>query len=89
MNKFDFNAKYDSFKIDDECIKMVDGEYGKHPKVMKCCFVRGQRTADYNWELLAEFDSVDDAKKYVKSMLTEGIFQRVYNSKGEGIECLL
>ena len=46
---------------------------------MKGCFVRGQRTADYNWELLAEFDSVDDAKKYVKSMLTEGVYQRVYN----------
>lgn len=72
-------TKYIAFKIDDECIKMADGEYGKYHKVMKGCFVRGQRTADYNWELLAEFDSVDDAKKYVKSMLTEGVYQRVYN----------
>lgn len=82
-------TKYVAFKIDDECIKMVDGEYGKYPKVMKGCFVKGQRTTDYNWELLAEFDNMDDVKKYVKSMLAEGVYQRVYNYMGEGIKRLL
>lgn len=78
--------KYSAFKIDDDCIKMVDGKYGKYFKVVKGYFVRGKKITDYNWELLSEFDSEDDAKEYIKSIRTEGVYQPVYGLDGYGIK---
>ena len=56
------------------CGKMVHGY-----------FVRGQRNTDYNWSLLAEFDNMDSAKEYIKSIRTDPVQQLVYGPDGYGI----
>lgn len=69
--------KYLAFRIDTTTIKdykLVDGY-----------FVRGQRNTDYNWLLLAEFDSLDAAKEYIKSIRLDPIRQPVYGPSGYGI----
>ena len=48
-------------------------------------FVRGQRNTDYNWSLLAEFDNMDSAKEYIKSIRTDPVQQLVYGPDGYGI----
>ena len=54
-------------------------------KVVDGYFVRGQRNTDYNWPLLAEFDSLDAAKEHIKSIRTDPIRQPVYGPGGYGI----
>ncbi len=69
--------KYLAFRIDTTTIKdhnVVDGH-----------FVRGQRNTDYNWPMLAEFDSMSTAKEYIKSIRTDPARQPVYGPSGYGI----
>ena len=54
-------------------------------KVTHGYFVRGQRNTDYNWSLLAEFDNMDSAKEYIKSIRTDPVQQLVYGPDGYGI----
>jgi hypothetical protein len=69
--------KYVAFRIDTSSIK--------NHKVVKGYFVRGQRNTDYNWDMLGEFDSMDSAKHYIKSICTDPITQRIYGPDGYGI----
>lgn len=69
--------KYLAFRIDTSAIK--------NHKVVSGYFVRGQRNTDYNWPLLGEFDNMDSAKNYIKSVRTNPIRQRVYGPDGYGI----
>ena len=69
--------KFVAYRIDTTCIK--------ESAVVKGYFVRGQRSTDYNWPLLAEFDSMDAAKKYIKSICTDPSRQTVYGPDGYGI----
>ena len=69
--------KYVAFRIDTDTIKGC--------KVVDGYFVRGQRDTDYNWPMLAEFDSMDAAKEYIKSIRTNPIRQCVYGPSGYGI----
>lgn len=69
--------KYLAFRIDTTAVrdhKIVDGY-----------FVRGQRNTDYNWPVLAEVESIDAAKEYIKSIRTDPIRQPVYGPSGYGI----
>ena len=71
------NMKYLAFRIDTTAIKSHEVVHGY--------FVRGQRNTDYNWSLLAEFDNMDSAKEYIKSIRTDPVQQRVYGPDGYGI----
>ena len=69
--------KYVAFRVDTHAIKnhaVVDGY-----------FVRGQRDTDYNWPMLAEFNSMTEAKEYIKSIRTDPNRQRVYGPDGYSI----
>ena len=55
------NVKYLAFRIDTTSIK--------DHKVVDGYFVSGQRSTDYNWPMLAEFDSMDAAKEDRKSVV--------------------
>lgn len=66
--------KYLAFRIDTSTIK--------DHKVVRGYFVRGQRSTDYNWPLLAEFDNMDAAKEHIKSIRTDSIRQPVYGPDG-------
>lgn len=70
--------KYLAFRIDTSTIK--------DHRVVKGYFVRGQRDTDYNWPMLAEFDSMDAAKEYIKSIRADPIRQAVYGPTGYGIQ---
>lgn len=70
--------KYLAFRIDTSTIK--------DHKVVNGYFVRGQRDADFNWPMLAELDSMDAAKEYIKSIRTDPIQQTVYGPTGYGIQ---
>ena len=69
--------KYLAFRIETTTIK--------NNKVMHGYYVRGQRNTDYNWPMLAEFDNMDDAKDYIKSIRTDPVQQLVYGPDGYGI----
>ena len=71
------NMKYIAFRIDTTAIKSHEVVHGY--------FVRGQRNTDYNWSLLAEFDNMDSAKEYIKSIRTDPVQQLVYGPDGYGI----
>ena len=71
------NMKYLAFRIDTTAIKSHEVVHGY--------FVRGQRNTDYNWSLLAEFDNMDSAKGYIKSIRTDPVQQLVYGPDGYGI----
>lgn len=71
------NMKYLAFRIDTTAIKSHEVVHGY--------FVRGQRNTDYNWSLLAEFDNMDSAKEYIKSIRTDPVRQLVYGPDGYGI----
>lgn len=71
------NVKYLAFRIDTTAIKSHEVVHGY--------FVRGQRNTDYNWSLLAEFDNMDSAKEYIKSIRTDPVQQLVYGPDGYGI----
>ena len=71
------NMKYLAFRIDTTAIKSHEVVHGY--------FVRGQRNSDYNWSLLAEFDNMDSAKEYIKSIRTDPVQQLVYGPDGYGI----
>ena len=71
------NMKYLAFRIDTTAIKSHEVVHGY--------FVRGQRNTDYNWSLLAEFDNMDSAKEYIKSIRTDPFQQLVYGPDGYGI----
>lgn len=68
------NMKYLAFRIDTTAIKSHEVVHGY--------FVRGQRNTDYNWSLLAEFDNMDSAKEYIKSIRTDPVQQLVYGPDG-------
>lgn len=70
--------KYLAFRIDTSTIK--------DHKVVNGYFVRGQRDTDFNWPMLAELDSMDAAKEYIKSIRTDPIQQPVYGPDGYGIQ---
>ena len=67
------NMKYLAFRIDTTAIKSHEVVHG------------GQRNTDYNWSLLAEFDNMDSAKEYIKSIRTDPVQQLVYGPDGYGI----
>lgn len=69
---------YLAFRIDTSSIKAG--------KVVSGFFVRGQRTKDYNWPLLGEFETEEAAKEYIRTVRTDPINQIVYNNGGYGIE---
>ena len=71
------NMKYLAFRIDTTAIKSHEVVHGY--------FVRGQRNTDYNWSLLGEFDNMDSAKEYIKSIRTDPVQQLVYGPDGYGI----
>ena len=71
------NMKYLAFRIDTTAIKSHEVVHGY--------FVRGQRNTDYNWSPLAEFDNMDSAKEYIKSIRTDPVQQLVYGPDGYGI----
>lgn len=71
------NMKYLAFRIDTTAIKSHEVVHGY--------FVRGQRNTDYNRSLLAEFDNMDSAKEYIKSIRTDPVQQLVYGPDGYGI----
>ena len=71
------NMKYLAFRIDTTAIKSHEVVHGY--------IVRGQRNTDYNWSLLAEFDNMDSAKEYIKSIRTDPVQQLVYGPDGYGI----
>ena len=71
------NMEYLAFRIDTTAIKSHEVVHGY--------FVRGQRNTDYNWSLLAEFDNMDSAKEYIKSIRTDPVQQLVYGPDGYGI----
>ena len=71
------NMKYLAFRIDTTAIKSHEVVHGY--------FVRGQRNTDYNWSLLAEFENMDSAKEYIKSIRTDPVQQLVYGPDGYGI----
>lgn len=70
--------KYVAFRIDTQTIregKVVDGY-----------FVRGQSADDLNWPLLAEKDSLEAAKDYIRAVRVDPLRQQVYGPGGYGIE---
>jgi len=69
--------KYLAFRIETTTIK--------NNKVMHGYYAKGQRNTDYNWSMLAEFDNMDDAKEYIKSIRTDPVQQLVYGPDGYGI----
>ena len=70
--------KYINFKIDSNTIK--------ENKVVKGIFLRGQKNIDYNWELIGEFKTIEDAVEYVKSIVENVNTQRLYGLGGYGIK---
>lgn len=66
--------KYLAFRVDTSAIK--------NHKVVKGYFVRGQKDTDYNWDMLGEFDSMDSAKRYIKSIRIDPIMQHIYGPDG-------
>ena len=70
--------KYIAFRIDTSAIKNY--------KTVKGYFVRGQKNTDYNWDMLGEFDCMDGAKRYIKSVLTNPKRQRIYGPDGYGLQ---
>lgn len=70
--------KYLAFRVDADSIK--------GGKVVQGFFVRGQRPTDYNWPLLGEFPSLDEAKAFIRSKITDPVRQTVYGPSGYGIK---
>lgn len=70
--------KYSAFRIDTTSIK--------DHKVVHGYFIRGQRTTDYNWPLLAEADSLEQAKNVIRLLMTDPVRQVVYGPNGYGIQ---
>lgn len=68
--------KYLNFRIDSQWIK--------DHKVVNGFFILGQRPIDYNWDLIHEAGSMEEAKKYIKG-IKETDRQRVYGPNGYGI----
>lgn len=68
--------KYLNFRIDRHRIK--------DHMVVNGFFIRGQRPTDYNWDLIHEARSMEEAKKYIKG-IKETDRQLVYGPDGYGI----
>lgn len=68
--------KYVSFRIDTQSIK--------NHEVVNGWFVRGQRDTDYNWPMLHEAASFDDAKKFIDGIRDDN--QPVYGPDGYAIK---
>lgn len=67
---------YVSFRIDTQTIK--------NHEVANGWFVRGQRDTDYNWPLIREAASFDDAKAFICGIRDNS--QTVYGPDGYAIE---
>lgn len=70
--------KYINFKIDSNTIK--------ENKVVKGIFLRGQKNIDYNWEMIGEFKTIEEAVEYAKSIVENVNTQRLYGLDGYGIK---
>ena len=68
--------KYINFRIDTQSIK--------NHQVVNGWFVRGQRDTDYNWPLLHEASSFEDAKAFIRGIMDNG--QTVYGPDGYAIK---
>lgn len=68
--------KYLNFRIDTQTIK--------NHEVVNGWFVFGQRSTDYNWSMLHEASSFDDAKKYIRGIRDDN--QMVYGPASYAIE---
>lgn len=66
--------KYLAFRIDTDTIKNHNVVHGY--------FVRGKSNINYNWDLLGEFDNIEAAKHYIKTIITNPISQIVYGPEG-------
>lgn len=70
--------KYAAYRIDNNNIE--------NGVVVKGFFARGQRNSDLNWTLLGKHDSIESAKRYIKSVLKPSKNQIVYDCGGYEIE---
>lgn len=70
--------KYINFKIDNSTIK--------ENKVVEGIFLRGQKNTNYNWEMIGEFKTIEEAIEYVKSIIENVNIQRLYGFGGYGIK---
>lgn len=68
--------KYISFRIDTQTIK--------NHEVVNGWFVRGQRDTDYNWPLLHEAGSFENAKGFIRGIMDNN--QTVYGPDGYAIK---
>lgn len=66
-----------AFRVDTSIIK--DGQ------VVSGFFVRGQRATDLNWPLLAEVESLEAAKAYIRGIRINPDCQPVYGPDGYGM----
>ena len=63
----------------------IDKQSIKDHKVVNGWFIRGQSPDSYNWECLGEFNSMESAKEFIRSNITDTNRQRVYGPEGYGI----
>lgn len=70
--------KYINFKIDSNTIK--------ENKVVKGIFLRGQKNIDYNWEMIGEFKTIEEAVEHAKSIIENVNTQCLYGLDGYGIK---
>ena len=72
--------KYVAFRIDDTNIKETEHSLS----VVHGWFIRGQRETDYNWPLLGEAETEEEAVKMIISR-DDYSGQMIYNPGGYGI----
>ena len=70
--------KYINFKIDSNTIK--------ENKVVKGISLRGQKNIDYNWEMIGEFKTIEEAVEYAKSIIENVNTQHLYGLNGYSIK---
>lgn len=62
----------------------IDAQTIKNHEVVNGWFVRGQRDTDYNWPMLYEAASFDDAKAFIRGIRDSN--QTVYGPDGYAIK---
>lgn len=63
---------------------MIETQSVKNHKAVNGWFVRGQRGTDYNWSMLHEATSFEDAKKFIASIRDDN--QPVYGPDSYAIK---
>ena len=62
----------------------IDTQWIKNHKTVNGWFVLGQRSADYNWSMLHECTSFENAKRFIRGIRDNN--QTVYGPGGYAIE---